>query len=483
MMNEAEVLDFLTQTDFVLFVERCFAHLHPDQLLKQNWHIDLLCWWAEEIRHGKKQRVIIALPPRSLKSLIFSVAFPAYLLGHKPSMNIVCASHNADLAEKLSLDCRKVITAPFYREAFPKTRLSTEKNTLEYYETTMHGSRRATSPHTGITGVGGDVLLVDDLVDAKDAHNVRVHEERAVWLQKSLFTRTNTPNETVHVIIGQRLSTVDFMGKLIASGDYETLAIPAIAQQDEEYDMGDGIIERPTGHILHDEMLDERELNRRRRAMTAADFAAQYQQEPISAGGGTLDWSWLKVVDKLPQDLMLYQSWDIARAPNGGDYTVGMTIGYKDEKYYIIDIFRKQIDYNTVINVMRQKIQRGKPVGVIIETRDGAGHAAYCTLEREGFTNLVYFNPSKPKKDRVFDIVPVLEGGDVYVLANKPWLANFRVEYLSFPDSNQHDDQLDTLTQGIIEAPTVIRAAGGIEPRKYFRLPEFQITSFSWKPR
>lgn len=480
-MSEAETLKYLLRKDFCIFVEHCFAHLNPGQVLEPNWHIELLCWWAEQVRKGGKQRIIVALPPRSLKSIIFSVAFPAFLLGHNPSMNIVCASHNADLAEKLSLDCRKVMMAPFYLEAFPKTRLSKEKNTAEYFETTMNGSRRATSPNGGITGMGADVMIVDDLVDAKDAHNVKLHEERYVWLQKSLFTRTNRPNETVHVIVGQRLSIVDFMGKLIASGDYETLAIPAIAPQDEKYVMGDYIIERPAGNILHEAMMDEKELKRRRRAMTAADFAAQYQQEPISMGGGTLSWSLLKQVGRLPPDLMFFQSWDIARTPNGGDYTACVTIGYKDEKYYIVDIFRKQIDFNTVMNVMRDKIRRENPVGIIIETRDGAGSAAWSTLQREGFGNLFPYMPSEPKQERVFDIIPVLEGGDVYILVNGLWVPDFRIEYLSFPSTKEHDDQLDALAQGIFNAPAVIRAAGGLAPRKYFNdVPELQLTPIRW---
>lgn len=479
-MSNASLRNFLLRKDFNLFVEMCFVHLNPGQVLKPNWHIDLLCDWAKQIMDGEKQRIIVALPPRSLKSLIFSVALPAFVLGRNPSTHILCASHNADLANKLSSDCRKVMTAEFYLEAFPGTRLSPLKNTEDYYETTLNGSRRAVSPNGGLTGLGGDILIVDDLVDAKDAHNVRLHEERRNWLHKSFFTRTNNANKTVQIVVGQRLSTVDYMGALIASGDYETLAISAIAQRNETYVGRDFVIERGIGDILHEEMMDEEELNRRRRAMTAADFSAQYLQEPIASGGGTLSWSWLKQFDKPPTDIVYFHSWDVARTPNGGDYTACVTLGYKNEKYFLKDIFRRQLDYGGVLNAMRDKIRRDKPAGVIIETSEGSGDAAYCTLRGEGVRNLHAFSPRESKEERVYQIVPVLEGGDLHIPADAAWLTDFRIEYLSFPSSKEHDDQLDALSQAIIGAPTLIRGAGRTPPRKYFvDMPQFRIRSLN----
>jgi hypothetical protein len=36
------------------------------------------------VREGKIRRLIINLPPRHLKSLMASIAFPAWCLGHDP---------------------------------------------------------------------------------------------------------------------------------------------------------------------------------------------------------------------------------------------------------------------------------------------------------------------------------------------------------------------------------------------------------------
>ena len=66
------------------------------------------------LRSGKIRRLIINLPPRHLKSLLASVAFPAWCLGHEPSLQILCASYAQELADKLSRDCRGIMTSPWY---------------------------------------------------------------------------------------------------------------------------------------------------------------------------------------------------------------------------------------------------------------------------------------------------------------------------------------------------------------------------------
>ena len=75
------------------------------------------------MREGQIRRLIVSVPPRHLKSHLASVAFPAWCLGHDPSMPILCLSYAQDLADKLARDCRRVIMSDWYRRSFP-TRLS-----------------------------------------------------------------------------------------------------------------------------------------------------------------------------------------------------------------------------------------------------------------------------------------------------------------------------------------------------------------------
>jgi len=481
-MNEVELFNHSMRMDFKFYVQVAFEILNPGQPFEDNWHIDLLCHTAMEIRDGRKRRVAIVLPPRSLKSLIFSVALPTYILGLDPTATFLFVSHNLQLTNDLSSDRRKILMSKRFEDAFPGTRLSPSKNTESYFETTAGGSCRATTPGKGVTGLGAKYLLVDDIVDAKDANNIRLHAERVDWLHRGFFTRTNRANEAIQVIIGQRLHYFDAIGALLATGDYESLVIPAIAQQDEVYEWGGRTFERPAGDILHPPMLDGAELERRERAMGARDFRAQYLLDPLPDGGGVLKWSWFKRYAQLPVGMLTFQSWDVARTPNGGDYTVCMKIGYWNEQYFILDIYRQQLDYDQVINVMRHKIGTEKPHGVVIDTSDGAGYAACRTLQTDNFPNINPYKSNKPKEERFYSIVPFLEAGDVFIPADADFIPSFRAEFITFPSRTEHDDQMDALSQFLITAPTLVHRAGGKQPRKFCKLPEYRLVGFESPP-
>jgi hypothetical protein len=134
-----------------------------------NWHILALAHHLELVRRGKIRRLIINAPPRSLKSLITSIAFPAFVLGHDPNRRIIVISYSADLAIKHANDFRAVMNAEFYDSLFPGTRISSAKNTETEVATTRHGFRLATSIDGTLTGRGGDIVIFDDPLKPIDA--------------------------------------------------------------------------------------------------------------------------------------------------------------------------------------------------------------------------------------------------------------------------------------------------------------------------
>src|SRR5262244_4545715 len=107
--------DAALRNDFALFVARCFYDLNPQTELAMSWHLEIIAAKLAAVREGKIRRLIINLPPRHLKSLMASVALPAWCLGHDPSAQILCVSYAQDLADKLARDCRSVMTSPWYR--------------------------------------------------------------------------------------------------------------------------------------------------------------------------------------------------------------------------------------------------------------------------------------------------------------------------------------------------------------------------------
>ena len=95
--------------------------------------------------------------------------------------------------------------------------------------------------------------------------------------------------------------------------------------------------------------------------MGAADFSAQYLQDPLPDGGGALDFSRHRRFEHAPPNLMIFHSWDTARTSGGGDFTVGVKFGYADENYYILDMYAAQLDFTQVVRFIYQKMRVDQP--------------------------------------------------------------------------------------------------------------------------
>ena len=151
MTDEARLLRALLRQDPSSFIHKCFHTVAPGRRYRHNWHIGVIAWHLRECLTGNIKRPIIALPPRHLKSLCASVAFPAWALGHDPSLRIIAASHSTELARRHALDCRWVMEAGWYRSIFPETRIHPDKNTELEFMTTARRCRLATSVSATLT--------------------------------------------------------------------------------------------------------------------------------------------------------------------------------------------------------------------------------------------------------------------------------------------------------------------------------------------
>src|SRR5665213_1511107 len=120
---EARIAEALMRKDLRAFVHKVFTTLTLGQTYVRTWHVDAIAWQLERVRRGEVRRLIINMPPRSLKSITASVAFPAFVLGHDPSRRIICVSYSGELAKKHSNDFRAVLESSSYRAAFPNTRI------------------------------------------------------------------------------------------------------------------------------------------------------------------------------------------------------------------------------------------------------------------------------------------------------------------------------------------------------------------------
>src|SRR6266446_7158168 len=120
--NDRATFRAVLRSDFPTFFRKCFTTILPGTQFLPNWSIDALCHELMLVYEGKTTRLLINQPPRSLKSLCVSVAYPAWVLGHDPTRKIIVASYSADFAGDLHRQHRMLIHSEWYRSAFPAVR-------------------------------------------------------------------------------------------------------------------------------------------------------------------------------------------------------------------------------------------------------------------------------------------------------------------------------------------------------------------------
>jgi hypothetical protein len=239
MMNSDQtILHALIRQELPVFIEKTFKTLLPGQKYFPNWHLDAIAYHLMLCYLGEIRRLIITMPPRSLKSISASVAFPAWVLGLQPGSRIVCVSYANDLAMKHALDCRTVMASPWYRDAFLRTRLHPEKNSIGEFMTTRQGYRLSTSVGGTLTGRGGNLVIIDDPHKADEANSDIRREATKEWFRSTLVSRLDNKKEDRIIVIQQRLHEDDLAGTLLESGDWVHLNLRAIAEEDESILIG-----------------------------------------------------------------------------------------------------------------------------------------------------------------------------------------------------------------------------------------------------
>ena len=283
--------------DFASFVERCFYDLNPQADLAMNWHLEVIAAKLIEVREGRIRRLIVNLPPRHLKSLMASIAFPAWCLGHDPSAQILCVSYGQDLADKFARDCRSIMTSGWYRQIFA-TRLAAPRQAAQELITTRQGYRLATSTGGVLTGRGADIILIDDPLKPEEALSEAQRRAANDWHDHTLYSRLNDKRHGAIVIIMQRLHEDDLVGHVLAQEQWEVLSFPAIAEEDEVHEIetiwGPECFRRHRGEALHSEREPLETLERIRRTIGDYNFAGQYQQRPAPQGGGLVKRAWFR---------------------------------------------------------------------------------------------------------------------------------------------------------------------------------------------
>ena len=448
-IEKARLLDAACRTDFVSFIHKAFQILTPSATLQMNFHIEALAFYLELVRLGMVRRLIINIPPRSLKSIVTSVAFPAFVLGHDPSKNLVMISYNSDLAVKHHNDCRAIMKSPHYQRIFPLGRFV--KDTESELVTAQGGFRFATSIDGTLMGRGGDIVVIDDPLSSMDAISDVRRDHVNRWFNESFPMRLNNKQTGAIIVVMQRLHIDDLVGMLQRSPEpWIVLKLSAIAERDEVIRIGaDRYHIRRAGEVLHAERerLSDLEPVRTR---SPELFAAHFQQSPLPPGGSVIKREWLRHYDRLPErtaSSLIIQSWDTAsKTGETNDWSVCTTWLIQERKYYLMHVLRERLDYPELKKRAIAHARAYSAQKTYVEDT-GVGTGLIREMKATGVT-VIAVRPERDNKTRMSIQSAKFESGLVFLPKQASWLADYLAELLAFPHAT-FDDQVDSTSQAL----------------------------------
>ena len=446
--------DELCRRSLLAFHMRGFETGHPGQQLAMAPYLDAMCLQLERLYSGECSRLIITVPPRHGKSELASVSFPAWALGHNPSLKFMIVSYGLELSRLHAEKTRALVGSPDYRRIFPGTRVPRGKDKSHVFGTTAGGEWRAISAGGAVTGMGADFMIIDDMHKADEALTPVGRESAIQFYQNSLLSRFDDPANARIVVIQQRLHEDDIVGWLLERGGWHHLNLPAIAERDEAIPLTRGRVwHRKRDDLLDPNRVPRKFLEERRTELGSRIFSAQYQQDPITPEGNLLRWEWFGTYDERPERhefLKVVQSWDTAMssAPTS-DFSVGTTWGFhRDErKWFLLDVFRQRLDFPHLKAAVIRLQRQWRADRVLLEDA-GSGISLWQELAASGPFRPFMVKPKGSKEDRFSGSLAAVEEGYILLPSDAPWLQAFRSELKAFP-LGRHDDQVDSFSQFI----------------------------------
>ena len=445
---------YVRRRSFAAFSQQAFATLEAGRPLYENWLFYTLCHILEEVEAGRITRLIINVQPRSLKSFLASVAFPAWVMGRDPGRRFLCVSHSEPLARHFGMQTRALMTSEPYQRVFPNTRFTSNRPRDTDLRTTFHGGRLAVGIGGAITGRGADIIIVDDPIKAQDALSTAARQRVLDFADTSLWSRLNDRRRGAIILVMQRLHEDDLSGHLIRRGGWHIVSIPAIATENTTHVLSrhpGHFHRRATGDLLQPEREGHEQIEEQRRALGMYNFAAQYQQQPIPAIGNVVHREWLRYYEEEPDRFdRIVISWDTASSlEERSDYSACTVWGRLGNDFYLLKVVRVRREVPALQRLMIN-VAQDYTADVFIVEDDGVGRGLVQNIRDRRLTQpLPRLNrPNTDKVARLLRHLPLIEDGRLLLPADAPWLADYEDELLSFP-VGRHDDQVDSTTQAL----------------------------------
>ena len=498
--------------DLRAFIRAAWTILEPATPYQHNWHIDAIAEHLEAAYRREIRRLIINIPPRRMKSLTVSVFGPAWRWTTRPDERFLTASYGADLAVEHAVNSRTVIQSAWYRSRWGDVfALTGDQNVKSFYTNDRRGARIATSVGGSGTGRGGDIIVIDDPLDAQEAYSEAARQSVVKWHDEKISTRMNDPKTGVEILVMQRLHEADLTGHLLAKEagwfhlclpeEYEpklmvTLpggrTVDATCPPVVELESGSRLQGDPRtepGELLWPDHVPAAVHAEQKVDLGPYGVAGQLQQRPAPAEGGILktgwwgyfDQDWLASVWRGEPLVKLLTFWDTAlKDKTSNDYCVGVVWAAAGANRYMLRRTRGRMglpDTIAAVEDLASWTARSFPgIPHEIKVENAANGPEVVQALRSKMPGISTWNADRDKVSRAHAVTPILAAGQVFVPGRglpdgtgpdpsitPAWVLEIVAECAAFPNG-ANDDQVDAVTGGLLNLTgQYVYAAAGVD--------------------
>lgn len=466
------------EESFAEFAKQAWHILEPATELKWGWGLDAICEHLEAVHDGEITRLLMNVPPGSMKSLLTNVLFPAWEWGpaNAPHLRFLATAHKEPLAVRDNLKCRRLIQSDWYQDRWP-VKLVGDQNAKSKFENDKTGFREA-MPFKSMTGSRGDRVTLDDPLSVDGARSDADIEACANTFREALPTRVNNDKSAI-IVIMQRLHERDTSGIILAEKlPYVHLCLPMRFEPERRCMTSIGFVDprKKAGELFFPERFPEESVAELEKILGKYATAGQLQQRPDPAEGGILDpelFSLWPAKRGLPTFDYVVQSYDTAFEPKEqADPSAFMAWGVFTHKgkrgAMLLDVWAEHLAYPD----LRKKVLKewhtrygvednrtGRKTDVVLVEKKASGQSLLQDLKAGNVPTAQF--PFKgmgniSKSARAHLTAPILELGCLYLLESSKeegepvfWARDFLRQLRMFPNG-EHDDMVDTFTQAMI---------------------------------
>lgn len=448
---------------FPSFVQRAWREIDSAPLV-WGWALDVVAKECQAWALGEFPNLAIAIPPGSGKSLIASVTLPAWMWAQAPQTQFLCGAHGGELTIRDNVRCRDLIKSEWYQTNFCNGwKLKKDQDQKTRYANTKGGLRQGLGGKSGLTGWRGDKVIIDDPVDINPRKPPRSEDYEAAWSWVKYIrrSRVNDPKRAQTLLIMQRSSEIDPIGRLIEErGDEEWRFVFL----DQEYDptlqfRHPDDPRREPGELLMPERVGRVEATRQREDLGELSYAAQYQQQPAPSSGAIVGADWfteLPAEDLPPLEEAIWRvaSWDCAFKDNeSSSWVVGTVWGAFDienpakRRFVLYDVVRDHLGFVATREAIRRLALRYPMLDIVLVEDKANGTGIIDEMKWE----LPIIHPHSPhgsKEQRLRSVSHLFHAGQVVIPRGAPWAKIYKAELSRFPKYGT-DDQVDSTTQAL----------------------------------